>query len=444
MKESRYNYYFSYSGKDLLFNSMTCAFAEIDQPFYDAMKRVKAGEDLHGVDGGLLENMKSGGFIIEDEEDELAELKFRNLNSKFNGKDLGLTIAPTLSCNFACPYCYEDKRVVFMDQAVQDSIVKLAEKTIREKGNVSVTWYGGEPLLAKDTIESISNRILPMCDENGVSYDAFIVTNGYLITEETGAWMKNMRITGAQITIDGAPEVHNQRRRLRGSTAPTFDRILQGVKYLLNDGIRVDIRVNIDKTNVEGVEGLLDILAKEGLQECAINFGHVTAYTEACSSVADTCLAMDEYAESGVRFQKMLRDRGFESDDYPMYPGIKGNYCCADYLKAFVVDPEGYLYKCWNDIGQKDRCVGNVKTIEEELNSTQKSILEKYILWTPFDHRECVECYFLPICMGGCPYNGKFRLGSPECEKWKYSMSDVLKQAYDGYSASEAAASAAV
>ncbi|MGN1388074.1 MAG: radical SAM protein [Bulleidia sp.] len=433
MKESRYNYFFQYDGKDLAFNSMTCAFAEIDNDFYQAMQAVRQGESLAEMDKELLKKMEEGGYIIDDCADELRELRFRNMNGKFQSQNLGLTIAPTLSCNFACPYCYEDRRVVFMDTEVQDGIVRLVQRTADHHGNISVTWYGGEPLLAKDTIQSLSERIIPYCDERGVSYDAFIVTNGYLITEETGEWFKKMRINGAQITIDGAPEIHNTRRKLKGSSAPTFDRIIEGVRILLKHDIPVDIRVNVDKTNIDGTEKLLGIPRDKGLTDCDINFGHVTAYTEACNSVADTCLDMDEYAEHGVRLQKVLRDLGFRSEEYPMYPGIKGNYCCADSLNAFVVDPEGYFYKCWNDIGQKDKSVGKVQDVDGHISALQQSVLEKYMLWTPFDHEECVDCFFLPNCMGGCPYNGEFLKGNPECEKWKDSMNDILKEVYDHY-----------
>lgn len=117
---------------------------------------------------------------------------------------------------------------------------------------------------------------------------------------------------------------------------------------------------------------------------------------------------------------------GFKVDDYPFYPGIKANYCCADTLNAYVIGPNGDLYKCWNDIGNKERSVGNIKEPIKKYNK----MYSDYPLWSPFNHEECINCNILPLCMGGCVYNG-LKIGKPECEKWIYNLDDILKVRYD-------------
>ena len=39
---------------------------------------------------------------------------------------------------------------------------------------------------------------------------------------------------------------------------------------------------------------------------------------------------------------------------------MKTKYCGADNIGTFVLDPEGYMYKCWCDVGETLRAVGNV------------------------------------------------------------------------------------
>ena len=59
-----------------------------------------------------------------------------------------------------------------------------------------------------------------------------------------------------------------------------------------------------------------------------------------------------------------------------------------------------------------------------------------YLLWTPFDYEECIECWLLPICMGGCPWNGMHKGYKPECEKWKYIIEKSMIDKYNMYNSS--------
>lgn len=429
MKSSKYNVILNHRGKKLAFNGMTSSFAEVDDNFIRILNNISKINDecLSSDDKKLLEDMKRGGFILNDDEDEMKLLKLRSNMGKFGRKGFGLTIAPTLQCNFACPYCYEERQLGFMDEEIRNAIISKIESEAKSKNDISVTWYGGEPLMAKDIISQMSEKIISIIEKYGVKYYSHIVTNGYLVNESTVKILKDARISGAQVTLDGPPRIHDSRRKLHNGVG-TFDKVISGIKLLKGSEINVHIRVNIDKTNVNALEDLLKILVKNGLNDCAIGLGHVKDYTKVCSGVAHNCLNNEEYAYETLKHQKLLLDYGFKADDYPFYPGIKENYCCVDTLSSYVVGPNGDLYKCWNDVGNKNRAVGNIK---EPIKSYNKVYLD-YLMWSPFDHKKCIECNLLPLCMGGCPYNG-LAMGKPECEKWIYNLIDVLKIRYDIY-----------
>ncbi|MBQ3067602.1 MAG: SPASM domain-containing protein [Oscillospiraceae bacterium] len=430
MKASKYNIVFDYKGKKLAFNGLSAAFAEIDDNFIrllDNIKNIKEDE-LSEKDKDLLEDMKRGSFVLDDDTNELNIIKLNSYLGKFRPSVLGLTIAPTLQCNFACPYCYEQRQTGMISKDVIDAIYKKVQDAAEHKSNISINWYGGEPLLAKDVIAEMSQKMIEICEKNNVKYDAYIVTNGYLINEETVKMFKKAKIMGAQITVDGPPEIHNARRKLCDPTIKTFDVIIKNIQLLMKNDIPVHIRINIDRTNIDKLEELLEILTQNGLQKCGIGLGHVKDYTSTCQSVAHDCLSNKEYAEETVKQQKILLKHGFRTVDYPYYPGVKANYCCADRLDSFVVGHDGELYKCWNDVGVKKHSVGNIKN---DLALTNSNVLhQKYLLWSPFNYTECVECEYLPICMGGCPFNG-MKSGKPECEKWVYNLIDILKVRYD-------------
>jgi len=433
MKASKYNIILTMDdGTKIAFNSMTCALAEINEDFIEIIEKIDSlqYEKLDAKQKLLVDKMLEGNYIVHDNIDELKLIKYKHLSGKFNNESLGLTIAPTLSCNFECPYCYENPKQSFIKEDVVKGILEMVSEAAKRKKGIYITWYGGEPLIAKDILFDMSQKMINICRENETNYSAYIVTNGYLINDEIICKFKEAKINSMQITIDGPPYIHNKRRKLKGSDEGTFDVILSNVKKLSEAGMNVTIRVNIDKTNIDKLEELLDILEINGLKNIQLTLGQVTAYTEACASVAETCLNTEEFAKVNIILQDILHKRGFISHGYPYYPGTKANYCTADSISSFVVDPDGYMYKCWNDIGNIKRAVGNIKKFKEILDHDMYARHINYILWSPFDHKECIECELLPICMGGCPYNGEKNGSTPDCEKWKYNLEEILKLTY--------------
>ncbi len=434
MKTSKYNFFWEEeNGKKVAFNSMTCGLAEVNDDFFKILENIESLDidTLNQEQKELIENMKLGNFIVDKKLDELKYLKFRHFQGKFSGGGLGLTIAPTLDCNFGCEYCYENRDTGSISDEVKENIYKFAEENLKVMSSLDVTWYGGEPLICMNIIEEMSKRLMEIAEKYDRKYSAFMVTNGYLLNEKVIAKLKELKVNGIQITIDGPPEIHNNRRMLRyGKERNTFDKIVKNMILASKSGLRIALRVNIDKLNVDSVMELFDILEEKEIKRINVAFGHVTAYTDACQSVAGSCLTTEEYAHSNLEFQRILNERGFNLTGYPYYPGIKGNYCCADNSTSFVIDPKGYMHKCWNTIGKNDQAVGNIINYKDAPTNTMLVNNVKWMTWNPFDFEECLACKILPICMGGCPYNGLENGNQPNCEKWKYNLEEVLKYTY--------------
>lgn len=422
MKESKYNIAVEHNGQCLLFNSRTIATAALDDSALDILERVRYGAEIE--ESELVNEMKRVGFLVDDSIDELQQLEMNYNLSKYSKNGLGLVIAPTMACNFACPYCYEGSQKGVMSADLQEKIISMAEAFAKDKQSINIGWFGGEPLLAKKIIYSMSKRLIEICEREHVEYEARIVTNGYLLDEETILELKKCKITFAQITLDGLPESHNKKRKLRnGNDEPTFDRIIENTLLAKENGIDVAIRVNVDKTTQHELEPLLDLMMEKGLGT-ELYLGHVQANTDSSKEFAENCLSSEDFAEVYVNYEKLLFARRLPTE----YPVPDRMNCGADYLYSYVVDADGYLYKCWNDIGIKTESVGNVSNLEDFSKITQNpnSNYCKYMTWTPFAFKKCRECKILPICLGGCQYNGR-SIGEPVCENWKYELEEYIK-----------------
>ncbi|WP_416044965.1 radical SAM protein (plasmid) [Clostridium tyrobutyricum] len=435
MKKSHYNFIFKNENDEYIaFNSMSCALAEIDKNFIDILNNV-SNIKLNELDESkkqLVANMKSNGYIIDDNYNELKVLKYRNLYSRFSKEILSLVIAPTLNCNFKCIYCYETSNTFKMNQTTQNNLINFIKQKLSTVKQLNIIWYGGEPLLCKDIIFNLSERIINICDQNKVNYGAFIITNGYLIDEDIINNFKKYNITGTQITIDGPKYVHNTRRILKSGKKDNFEKVLSSVKNLKENKIDVHIRVNLDKNNVKHVDELLQTLKDEKMEDISIYFGQVTPLTKACKSVAHSCYTKQNFSEILIKLQKKLNTFGFKSYmDSIYYPSIKGNYCCADHINSFIIDPEGYIYKCMSDIGDKKCTIGNIKEKDFEKNIINYKFLD-YMTFSAPESYKCKNCKLLPVCMGGCPSlrnNNKM----VHCDIWNYNLPEIINNIYSYY-----------
>ena len=64
----------------------------------------------------------------------------------------------------------------------------------------------------------------------------------------------------------------------------------------------------------------------------------------------------------------------------------------ADRNNVFVIDSDGELYKCWDDIGHLELSVGNIKN-----GLTLNKTFVSYMSYCAFDDEDCRDCPVLPI-----------------------------------------------
>lgn len=433
MKSSRYNIFFEHNGKEFAFNSMSCALAEITDDFKNIMKSLETLDEsaLDKNTKDLLDSMKDGNYIIEDNVNELDILKFRSFYGKFSKDVLALTILPNFSCNFDCPYCYENKlqegkNMKTIKDDVKNAIYQQIKNSAKMKSNIGIAWYGGEPTLSKDIIIEMSKKIISICKKYYVDCTFSMTSNGYSIDDSFIRTMAKLNLKTVQITIDGPPEIHNLTRKLKNGTG-TFSVIIENIKKLISNNITVYIRVNITKNNMDYFNELLDVLKKYDLEKCQVIPSAVVPYENVGCNISEICLSPKEFSKKLLGYRDMLVKRNLPVSNYPYLPKLLQNYCYADNVNSYTIDPDGNLYKCWIDVGVAERSLGNIKDFSERDLSMAAEKGAFYMFWSPFKHNKCKECEILPMCMGGCPHRGILNNNEPSCDLLKYSLVDALK-----------------
>lgn len=82
------------------------------------------------------------------------------------------------------------------------------------------------------------------------------------------------------------------------------------------------------------------------------------------------------------------------NNDYEEYrPGIYS--CFAEHEYSCLISPEGYLYKCLNDICNPKYAIGHVQKNIDGIFAASK-----YMGRDPISEKECSECAYFPMCYG--------------------------------------------
>lgn len=424
MKNSKYNIFVKndFPNKSLIYNSKTGSLVDLDIEAESFFLRFEKNNKMD-IPFKYYDTMLKTGIIIDDELNELDELSLLRRRSQFSNNYLGMTIAPTLDCNFRCIYCYEKNALdnLMMSTETQESIVKFVEDKIKTISGFQVTWYGGEPLLAMDVINNLSEKFIKICKDNEVHYSAGIITNGYLLDKKIAKELKSDKVNFAQITLDGIKEIHDKRRFTK-EHQPTFERILKNIDIATAYIERISIRVNVDKKNSTGIPILIQELESRGILKKALPYlGYVDDINDCYSS--KLCMSYNDYSKIKFDLEEVLVQKGFNNTFLSYYPRQITNVCGAECDYSFIIDPDGDFYKCWNDIGNKELSVGSFN-LKENLGNKNANLIFEYMLFDPTKDSKCKECNLLPICMGGCP---KQRLeNKSRCTYLKHTLDRYL------------------
>lgn len=418
MKASHYNFFFPYEedeNKLIAYNSRSNALALIEKQKYNKfMAFCNEGEEIS--DNELVQSLKNGLFIIDDGVNELDSIRFNMLVNRYSATGLSFTIAPTSDCNFSCIYCYEKGGIkpVYMNEATQVKVVELLKSKVKTITNFHVSWYGGEPLMAFDIVEKLSKKFIEICDENEINYSADIITNGYLLSRDKIEILNKYRVNLMQITIDGLPETHNKRRPLTNGSE-TFNEIFSNLKNNIDILPDVSLRVNIDRSNLSAGKQIFDLIKEKHMEHKVHPYIGKTSNDNNCYDSPD-CLSMNEFS---VEDYKLSTEES--RDILSRYPSIKTSFCGADNMSVYVIGADGELYKCWSDIGFKERSFGN---INDNFGIANKALLD-YMLFDPTLSETCSKCKLLPVCMGGCPLRRLSEIDD-KCSVYKYMLENYL------------------
>jgi uncharacterized protein len=189
--------------------------------------------------------------------------------------------------------------------------------------------------------------------------------------------------------------------------------------------MKVAIRVNVDRTNADGVIPLFEQLSElDVLRRVNVDLARVENYSD--GPVGDQMFSSTEFVDVvNALYDRCAAERWPINQRGPR-SAVRG-VCQVDSAPSWVIDWTGDLRKCWAELGTPKGVVGTVKDYLAGLRPSRSSC--ELASRDPFDDTDCCACVFLPSCMGGCPKTRAARraAGQKECPVWKYNFDRVLQ-----------------
>ncbi|MGW8391157.1 radical SAM protein [Pseudoduganella sp. HUAS MS19] len=198
----------------------------------------------------------------------MRDLKTQTVLSSLDPRAMELILYPTEQCNFRCTYCYEDFALGKMAPHVVAGVKALIARRVPAIRSLSLSWFGGEPLLAKEIIYDICEFAQTECASHGVSLRGDITTNGYFLDLETVRKLSAYGQANFQVSLDGYGAAHDQTRKLM-SGGPTFQRIWANLLALRDAQLEFHLmfRLHLTTDNLASIEVLAAVLRQEFLHD---------------------------------------------------------------------------------------------------------------------------------------------------------------------------------
>jgi len=318
----------------------------------------------------------------------------------------------TFRCNLACKHCWVNSSpsVDTSEDLTTDEMLDVVAQ-MRELGAGRVLLSGGEALYRPDMLTVIRELL-------GSRINVSLETNGLLVTRKLTDLIKWGRdVHGAELTpavsMDGGTSETHDFLRGRG----TFERVLQGMRTLRDEGITFDAQCVINKTNIETIPALLERMSEMTpmLRRMQLAFLHAVGRGDKLVDkygleITDYNRAFDLVLEHGRKFPGQLTVKTPPALIPPdkmvqMFAFTKKMGCstsCA--FPTLGVLNDGRITVCALTRDDPGLCFGNVRThrLLDIWKQKRMMAMREHYLAAQELQGICGDCIFQKECRGGC------------------------------------------
>ena len=307
-------------------------------------------------------------------------------------------------CNLRCQYCFAStgdfgtgRKTMDVDtaKAAIDFVVARSGK----RRNIEVDFFGGEPLMAMDTVKATVEYARSIEKQAGKCFRFTLTTNGVLLNDENIEYI-NREMSNAVLSLDGRPEVNDRMRKTvngKGSyevILPKFQKLVAGrgtKDYYLRGTFT---RHNLD-------------FAADVLHMAQLGFRNVSVEPAVGEPGCDWAIGEGNLPAVLAEYEKLaeaLKDKRGEVNFFHFNVDLAQGPCvikrmrgCGAGCEYVAVTPEGHIYPCHQFVGNPDYKMGDVHEGTFDLD-----IARRFAALNVYTREDCRQCWARFYCSGGC------------------------------------------
>lgn len=334
-----------------------------------------------------------------------------------------LVLQVTQRCNLNCEYCSYSGNYMNRSHANRNMPFDIVRKSIdflvahsRDADDLSIGFYGGEPLLEFDLIKKAVEYAGQVFEGRIVHYS--FTTNATLLTEDKFEFLVKNNFS-ILISLDGPEEVQNRHRKFANSEIGSFKIIMQNIKKLQDQYPQFFEKQVAFNSVMDPTKGLCDICDFTSNNECIKDSPFMSSVID--STYAKKAIAYSEkFAEeleyekfkvflwkigrvdknnisplmrqhfAGLKETATLLER-INQDTLPE-KGHRGGPCIPGVRKLFVM-VDGVLYPCEkvSEISNAS-CIGHIDTGIDIKKALKLLNIER------ITSDKCQQCWAYRLC----------------------------------------------
>ena len=393
-------------------------------------------DDVVAAYGELYELKKAGQLFADDDYIDVS----RYIPTNAPVKALCLHVAH--DCNLRCKYCFASTgdfgtgRKIMPFEVAKKAIDFVIERSGARK-NIELDFFGGEPLMAWDTVTQTVDYARSREAETGKRFRFTITTNGLLLDADKIDYI-NENMDNVVLSLDGRAEVNDHfRKTVNGGGSydiivPKFQKLVEGrgdKDYYARGTFtkkNLDFASDVEHIADAGFPSLSvePVSAEDGCGYELTEADLPTIFAE-YDRLVDIMLERKKQGKAFTFFHFMV-----DLNQGPCV--VKRLRGCGAGYEYVAVTPDGDSYPCHQFVGKEECKQGNV--LEGTFNL---DIAQRFASMNIYTREKCRDCWAKFYCSGGCSaanYNMNHDMNIPyelgcEMERKRLECAIYLKAA---------------